>query len=76
MTDAFYFDFELSFTNTFDVNIIDNATIPDKDSTFKSIVEDEFNKINSILSLHTGVKVLSSFVDYNSSKYKIVVNKS
>jgi hypothetical protein len=72
---TFEFDHELTFTTTFDASVITNSQVPDKDSDFQALVEEEFNKINGILTLHPGVTVLSSFVSYNSKHYKITVRK-
>ena len=72
---TFEFDHELTFTTTFDASVITNSQVPDKDVDFQSLVEEEFNKINGILSIYQGVKVLSSFVLYNSKNYKITVVK-
>jgi hypothetical protein len=72
---TFEFDHELTFTTTFDASVITNSQVPDKDVDFQSLVEEEFNKINGILSIYQGVKVLSSFVLYNSKNYKITVAK-
>lgn len=73
---TFQFDYELNFTNTFDASIITNSEIPDKDDIdLQSKLQEEFDKINGILNLHPGVKVLSSFVNHNSTNYKITVSK-
>jgi hypothetical protein len=73
---TFQFDYELNFTNTFDASIITNSEIPDKDDIdLQGKLQEEFDKINGILNLHPGVKVLSSFVHYNSTHYKITVSK-
>jgi len=72
---TFEFDHELTFSTTFDVSVITNSQIPDKDADFQSRVEEEFNKINGVLALYQGVTVLSSFVLYNSKNYKITVAK-
>jgi hypothetical protein len=73
---TFEFDHELTFTTIFDASVITNSQIPDKDAAdFQAQVQEEVNKINSILTIHQGVTVLSSFVLYNSKHYKITVKK-
>ena len=72
---TFEFDHELTFTTTFDASVITNSQVPDKDADFQSRVEEEFNKINGILTIYPGVRVLSSFVLYNSKNYKITLAK-
>jgi len=72
---TFEFDHELTFTTIFDASVITNSQVPDKDVDFQSLVEEEFNKINGILTIYPGVKVLSSFVLYKSKNYKITLVK-
>ena len=72
---TFDFDHELVFGPTFDSSVITNSEIQDKDSTFIDLVQGEFNKIDNILSLYPGVTVMSSFVEYNSRRYKVTVRK-
>lgn len=72
---TFNFNHELIFGSTFDSSIITNSKIQDKDSKFIDIVQEEFTKIDNILSLHPGITVMSSFVEYNSRRYKVTVRK-
>lgn len=72
---TFDFNHELVFGPTFDPSVITNSEIEDKDSTFIGLVQEEFNKIINILSLYSGVTVMSSFVEHNSRRYKVTVRK-
>lgn len=72
---TFDFNHELVFGPTFDSSVITNSEIPDKDSVFIDLVQAEFDKINNILSLYPGVTVMSSFVEYNTRRYKVTVRK-
>lgn len=75
MTDVFNYDYELTFGATFDETIIDNSNLPDKSTEFKTVAHDEYNKIDTVLSLHNGVKLLSTFIEHNNIKYKITVDR-
>ena len=72
---TFNFDHELIFNTVFDSAVITNSEIQDKDSGFIQRVQEEFDKINMILSLYPGVTVMSSFVEYSTRRYKITVHK-
>lgn len=72
---TFDFNHELIFNTVFDSSVITNSEIEDKDAGFIQRVQEEFDKINMILTLYAGVTVMSSFVDYNTRRYKITVNK-
>lgn len=72
---TFDFDHELIFNAVFESSVITNSEIQDKDADFIQRVQEEFNKIDMILSLYPGVTVMSSFVEYNSRRYKITVHK-
>ena len=71
----FDFDYELIFTNDFDSNIISQSDVPDKSHSFQNAVNDEIQKIKTVLGLHGGVHKLSTFLDYDSLKYKITLEK-
>lgn len=70
---SFDFDYEIKFTSAFDASLI---TVPEKDDTLVGLIEAECNKLLSVLNLYSGVKVMSTFVDYQSKKYKITLEKS
>jgi hypothetical protein len=72
---TFDFDHELVFGATFDSSIITNSEVPDKDTAFIDVVQAEFSKIDNILNMYPGVTIMSSFVSYNSRRYKITVKK-
>jgi len=72
---TFDFNHELVFGPIFDASVITNSEIEDKDSTFIDLVQAEFDKINNVLSLYSGVTVMSSFVEYNSRRYKVTLHK-
>lgn len=71
----FDFDYELLFINVFNADIILQSDVPDKSQGFQDLIKDEVQKINSVLSLHSGVHKLSTFVEHNSIKYKITLEK-
>ena len=72
---TFNFNHELVFGPAFDSSVITNSEIEDKDATFIDLVQQEFNKIFTILTLYPGITVMSSFVEYNSRRYKVTVHK-
>jgi hypothetical protein len=69
---SFDFDYEIKFTGAFDASII---TVPEKDDILVGLIEQECTKLLSVLNLYAGVKVMSTFVDYQSKKYKITLEK-
>jgi|688.fasta_scaffold10278_6 hypothetical protein len=70
---SFNFDYELTFDNTFDQSIIDNADIPDKSAEFIASIQQEFGKISSILAIYPGVNMMSTFTTFDTKVYKITV---
>lgn len=70
---SFDFDYEIKFTNAFDASLI---TVPEKDDTLVGLIQAECDKLLIVLNLYSGVKVMSTFVDYQSKKYKITLEKS
>ena len=50
-------------------------TVPEKDDTLVALIEAECAKLLIVLNLHPGVKVMTTFVDYQSKKYKITLEK-
>lgn len=73
---SFEYDFELKFANDFDANVISNASIPDKNSEFQNIVKDTINNIKTVLNIYQGVNEMSSLIEYNQHKYKIIVSRT
>jgi hypothetical protein len=73
---SYNFDFELSFVQNFDSNVILNASIPDKDQAFQQAVEDKINSILNIFSIYAGVNQMSCLLEYNQTKYKITLSRS
>jgi hypothetical protein len=71
----FDYSHELVFNTVFDSNVITNSKIQDKSSDFISKVHDEFEKIMTVLNLHNGIKTLSCFVEWETKRYKVTVNK-
>jgi hypothetical protein len=69
---SFDFDYEIKFTNAFDASLI---TVPEKDDTLVELVRTECFKLLTIMNLYAGVKVMSTFVDYQDKKYKITLEK-
>lgn len=70
---SYNYDFELTFTQNYDSNVISNSSIPDKDSAFQNTVKETINSILNIFDIYAGVNKMSSFVDYNQRKYKITL---
>jgi hypothetical protein len=73
---SYNYDFELTFIQNYDSNVISNASIPDKDSAFQNTVRETINSILNIFDIYAGVNKMSSFVDHNQSKYKITLLRS
>ena len=73
---SYNFDFELSFVEQYDSNVISNASIPDKDAVFENSVQEKINSILNIFSIYQGVKTMSCLLEYNQSKYKITLSRS
>jgi hypothetical protein len=72
---TFDYSHELVFNTVFDSNVITNSEIQDKSTDFISKVHDEFEKITTILNLHNGIKTLSSFVEWDTKRYKVTIHK-
>jgi hypothetical protein len=72
---SFDFDYELTFNNTFDQSVIDNADIPNKSEEFIAVIIQEINKISTILSLYQGVNTMSTFATFDSLSYKVTVHR-
>lgn len=72
---TFDYSHELVFNTVFDSNIITDSEIQDKSIEFINKVHGEFEKIIIILNLYNGVKTLSSFVEWETRRYKVTVNK-
>ena len=69
---SFDFDYEITFTGSFNASLI---TVPEKDDTLVALIEQECNKLLTVLNLYSGVKVMTTFVNYQSKKYKITLQK-
>lgn len=72
---TFNYDHELTFTTVFDSTVITNSEIQDKSTDFIDRVNQEFDKIMVILNIYPGVSVMSSFVEWETRRYKITVHK-
>ena len=68
----FDFDYEFYFINSFDANVILQSDAPDKSQEFQDLINNEVQKIDNVLNIHSGVRKLSTFIEYNSTKYKII----
>lgn len=69
---TFDFQYVLTFSNSYDENLVLNSDVPDKnDAAFRNAVQIEASKILNILQLHRGIKELSTFLEYNGARYKI-----
>jgi len=69
---SFDFDYEIKFINVFDASLV---TVPEKDDTLVEMIRTECLKLLTIMNLYAGVKVMSTFVDYQAKKYKITLEK-
>lgn len=69
---SFNFDYEIKFTSVFDASVIN---VPDKDDVLVALIEKECAKLLNVMSLYPGVKVMSTFVEYQSKHYKITLEK-
>ena len=67
------FDYELQFINNYNVDIINNSTVPDKSTTFQNLIQSVVDNIISILNLYGGIKTMSTFTEYQNKQYKITV---
>lgn len=67
----FDFVYEFYFINEFDANIILQSDAPDKSQEFQDLINSEVQKIDNVLNIHSGVHKLSTFIEYNSIRYKI-----
>jgi len=72
---TFDYDHELTFNVVFDATVITNSEIQDKTQPFIDRVHEEFNKIMSILNIYPGVNVMSSFVEWETRRYKVTLHK-
>ncbi len=73
---SFEHDFELRFVGDFDASVILNASIPNKDTDFQNAVKDAINNIKNVLAIYSGVNEMSTMVQYNQYKYKIILSRS
>lgn len=73
---SFEHDFELRFIGDFDASVISNASIPNKDSDFQNAIKDAINNIKNVLNIYVGVSEMSTIVQYNQYKYKIILSRS
>jgi hypothetical protein len=72
----FDYDYELSFTNDFDVNVILESELLDKSQDLQNNIQGEVEKIKLVLGLHSGVHKLSTFHTYNDTRYKVTLEKT
>lgn len=76
MSEFFEYDYELSFTNNFDLDVIEYSVLEDKNNNdFIDLIKGTVDNILSILSLQPGITSMSTFVDFNNKKYKVALNK-
>jgi hypothetical protein len=72
MSTGFQFDFELSFASAYDLSVLQSYATPDStDPKFHETIETTVNSIKNILSLQPNVNNISTYVNYNGSRYKI-----
>jgi len=73
---SFNFDYELKFTNNYNIDVINNSNVPDKSVTFQDTVKSVVDNILNILNLYNGIKNMTTFTEYQNKQYKITVTKT
>lgn len=71
----FDFSYEFYFTGDFDANIILQSDAPDKSQGFQDLINSKVQEIKIVLDLHNGVRKFSTFLEENSVKYKVTLEK-
>ena len=72
MPSGFDYDFELFFASSYDLTVLQSYTTPDSaDPNFHSLIENTVNSIKTVLLLQPNINNMSTYVDYNTSRYKI-----
>lgn len=70
---SFDYQYSLEFQTEYDVSVIDNSSVPDKDTQdFKDTVQAKIGQLKFILTLQPAVPQIASFVDFNGSRYQLV----
>lgn len=73
---SFTFDFELLFLQAFDLAVISESSVPDKDSTeFQDKIQAAVNSMLTVMSFQPGVHRMCTYETFNSSVYKIHLTK-
>lgn len=71
----FDFTYEFYFTNDFDANVILQSDAPDKSQGFQDLINSKVQEMKIVLGLHGGVHKFSTFLEENSVKYKLTLEK-
>ena len=75
MSQGFEFQYALDFVNDFDAAVLSNSSIPEKgDAVFQQQVQDVVGNVKLILGLHPGVTTMSTYLEYNGSRYRITLS--
>ena len=69
---SFNFDYHLEFTNSYNVDIINNSDVPDKSQDFQDKIKSVVDTILMVLNSHI-IKSMSTFTEYQNKQYKITV---
>lgn len=76
MSEGFDFEYELSYVNSYDPEVIEFSAVPVKDnSEFISLIESTIANMILILSLQPGVNSMSTFVNFENVRYKVNFSK-
>lgn len=70
------FEYEFIFTADYDSAVFTSAPISDKSDALQDAVRDEVSKIQHVLTLYSGVNVMSSTVTSSDKTYKVTVKRS
>jgi hypothetical protein len=72
MSTGFQFDYELFFASSYDLSVLQSYSTPDSaDPSFHEVIESTVNSIKNVLSIQPNVSNMSTYVNYNGSRYKI-----
>jgi hypothetical protein len=70
MSNNYNYDFLVSFVNVFDADVL--SSIPDgQDPDLHAFIQTTLENMKVILRMKPGVSELSTFVEYNNSRYKL-----
>lgn len=72
MSEGFNFDYELTFVSVYDTTVLQSYNTPDvNDVVFQDLIANLVSSISSVLNIQQGVNQMSTYTNYNNSRYKI-----